>query len=161
VKAALTGHQVLSTLHTNDAAGAITRLDDMGIEPFLISSSVILTCAQRLIRRICTNCREEFIPEPELLARLDISQTEGAVFYQGHGCDRCKGRGYLGRTAIIEALPVSEAVRRLVIKRASAAVIKNQAVSEGMKTLRMAGIDKALEGVTTLEEVWRVTAEDH
>jgi type IV pilus assembly protein PilB len=161
VKAALTGHQVLSTLHTNDAAGAITRLDDMGIEPFLISSSVILTCAQRLIRRICTNCREEFVPEPELLARLDMPQTEGAVFYHGHGCDRCKNRGYLGRTAIIEALPVSEAVRRLVIKRASAAVIKNQAVSEGMKTLRMAGIDKALEGVTTLEEIWRVTAEDH
>ncbi|MFL6583101.1 MAG: GspE/PulE family protein [Chthoniobacterales bacterium] len=161
VKAALTGHQVLSTLHTNDAAGAITRLDDMGIEPFLISSSVILACAQRLVRRICTNCREEFIPEPEMLARLNMQETDGAVFYHGHGCDRCKGRGYLGRTAIIEALPVSEAIRRLIIKRASATVVKNQAVSEGMKTLRMAGIDKALEGVTTLEEVWRVTAEDH
>ncbi len=161
VKAALTGHQVLSTLHTNDAAGAITRLDDMGIEPFLISSSVIMACAQRLIRRICTNCKEEFVPEPEMLERLGMQETDGAVFYQGHGCDRCKGRGYLGRTAIVEALPVSEAVRRLIIKRASAAVIKNQAVSEGMKTLRMVGIDKALEGITTLEEVWRVTAEDH
>jgi type IV pilus assembly protein PilB len=161
VKAALTGHQVLSTLHTNDAAGAITRLDDMGIEPFLISSSVIMTCAQRLVRRICTNCKEEFVPEMEVLSRLGIEETEGAVFYHGAGCDRCKGRGYLGRLAIIEALPVSEAVRRLIIKRASAAVIKNQAVTEGMKTLRMAGIDKALEGATTLEEVWRVTAEDH
>ena len=160
VKAALTGHQVLSTLHTNDAAGAISRLDDMGIEPFLISSSVLLTCAQRLVRRVCPNCREEFVPEPELLAKLDI-QDEGATFYQGAGCDRCKRRGYVGRAAIIEVLPVSETIRRLIIKRASAAVVKNQAVSEGMKTLRMVGIDKAREGVTTLEEILRVTAEDH
>ncbi len=161
VKAALTGHQVLSTLHTNDAAGAITRLDDMGIEPFLISSSVIMACAQRLVRRICTNCREEFTPEPEIFQQLGMEPAEGAVFYHGTGCDRCKNRGYLGRVAIIEALPVTETIRRLIIKRASAAVIKNQGVAEGMKTLRMAGIDKALEGVTTLEEVWRVTAEDH
>jgi type IV pilus assembly protein PilB len=161
VKAALTGHQVLSTLHTNDAAGAITRLDDMGIEPFLISSSVIMACAQRLVRRICTNCREEFVPEPEIFERLGMAAPEGAVFYHGSGCDRCKNRGYLGRVAIIEALPVSEAVRRLIIKRASSAVVKNQAISEGMRTLRMVGIDKALEGVTTLEEIWRVTAEDH
>jgi type II secretory ATPase GspE/PulE/Tfp pilus assembly ATPase PilB-like protein len=161
VKAALTGHQVLSTLHTNDAAGAIARLDDMGIEPFLISSSVILTCAQRLIRRVCTNCREEFTPEPEMFARLNMEPVEGATFYHGIGCDRCKGRGYAGRAAIIEALTVSESIRRLIIKRASAAVIKNQAISEGMKTLRMVGIDKAMEGITTLEEVWRITAEDH
>jgi type IV pilus assembly protein PilB len=161
VKAALTGHQVLSTLHTNDAAGAITRLDDMGIEPFLISSSVIMACAQRLVRRICTNCREEFVPEPEIFERLSMKEPEGAVFYHGSGCERCKGRGYLGRVAIIEALPVSEAIRRLIIKRASAAVVKNQAISEGMRTLRMVGIDKALEGVTTLEEIWRVTGEDH
>jgi type IV pilus assembly protein PilB len=160
VKAALTGHQVLSTLHTNDAAGAITRLDDMGIEPFLISSSVLMTCAQRLVRRVCTNCREEFSPEPEMFEKLGLQPKKNTVFYRGSGCDRCKGRGYLGRTAIIEALPVSEPVRRLIIKRASAAVVKNQAVTEGMKTLRMAGIDKAIEGVTTLEEVWRVTAED-
>jgi type IV pilus assembly protein PilB len=161
VKAALTGHQVLSTLHTNDAAGAITRLDDMGIEPFLISSSVIMACAQRLVRRICSNCREEFIPEPEMLERLGLQDATDTVFFHGSGCERCKGRGYLGRAAIIEALPVTEAVRRLIVKRASAAVIKNQAVNEGMKTLRMVGIDKALEGITTLEEVWRVTAEDH
>ncbi len=161
VKAALTGHQVLSTLHTNDAAGAITRLDDMGIEPFLISSSVIMACAQRLVRRICTNCREEFVPEPEMFERLGMAVPEGATFYHGSGCDRCKHRGYLGRVAIIEALPVSEAIRRLIIKRASAAVVKNQAISEGMRTLRMIGIDKAIEGITTLEEIWRVTAEDH
>jgi type IV pilus assembly protein PilB len=159
VKAALTGHQVLSTLHTNDAAGAITRLDDMGIEPFLISSSILMTCAQRLVRRICANCREEFQPEPEVFVSLGIEQGE-TVFYRGSGCDRCKGRGYLGRLAIIEALTVSEAIRRLIMKRASAAVIKNQAVTEGMKTLRMVGIDKALEGQTTLEEVLRVAAGD-
>ena len=160
VKAALTGHQVLSTLHTNDAAGAITRLDDMGIEPFLISSSILMTCAQRLVRRICTNCKEQFVPEPEVVERLGLTENKEAVFYHGTGCDRCKGRGYLGRAALIEALPVSEAIRRLIIKRASAAVIKNQAMTEGMKTLRVVGIEKALEGLTTLEEVWRVTAED-
>jgi type IV pilus assembly protein PilB len=160
VKAALTGHQVLSTLHTNDAAGAIARLDDMGIEPFLISSSVLLTCAQRLLRRVCPNCKEEMIPEPELLQKLGI-EDDGAIFYRGAGCDRCKRRGYVGRCAVLEVLPVSEAIRRLIIKRASAAVIKNQAVSEGMKSLRMAGIDKAREGITTLEEVLRTTAEDH
>jgi type IV pilus assembly protein PilB len=161
VKAALTGHQVLSTLHTNDAAGAITRLDDMGIEPFLISSSILMTCAQRLVRKVCTNCREEFAPEPEIFTRLGIEPKAETVFYRGSGCDRCKGRGYLGRMAIIEALTVTEAIRRLIMKRASAAVIKNQAVNEGMKTLRMAGIDKALEGQTTLEEVLRVAADDH
>jgi len=160
VKAALTGHQVLSTLHTNDAAGAITRLDDMGIEPFLISTSVILSCAQRLVRRICPNCREEFKPEPEMLAKLGVEDAD-TTFYHGAGCDRCKRRGYLGRAAILEVLTVSESIRRLIIKRASAAVIKSQAASEGMKTLRMVGIDKAREGVTTLEEVCRVTAEDH
>jgi type II secretory ATPase GspE/PulE/Tfp pilus assembly ATPase PilB-like protein len=160
VKAALTGHQVLSTLHTNDAAGAITRLDDMGIEPFLISTSVILSCAQRLVRRICPNCREEFKPEPETFTKLGIEDVD-TTFYHGAGCDRCKRRGYYGRAAILEVLPVSESIRRLIIKRASAAVIKAQAAAEGMKTLRMVGIDKAREGVTTLEEVCRVTSEDH
>jgi type IV pilus assembly protein PilB len=161
VKAALTGHQVLSTLHTNDAAGAITRLDDMGIEPFLISSSILMSCAQRLVRRICGNCQQEFTPEPEIMEKLGLKDKAGTVFHHGSGCDRCKGRGYLGRVAIIEALTVSETIRRLIIKRASAAVIKNQGIIEGMKTLRMVGIEKAIEGVTTLEEVWRVTAEDH
>jgi type IV pilus assembly protein PilB len=160
VKAALTGHQVLSTLHTNDAAGAISRLDDMGIEPFLIASSVILTCAQRLVRRICPNCKEEVVPEQELLEKLEIEDTS-TVFYHGAGCERCKRRGYQGRAAVIEVLPISETIRRLIIKRASAAVIKNQAIVEGMKSLRHVGIDKAREGITTLEEVLGVTAEDH
>jgi type IV pilus assembly protein PilB len=161
VKAALTGHQVLSTLHTNDAAGAISRLDDMGIEPFLISSSVLLTCAQRLVRRICPNCKEEFVPEADVFEKLEVPELVGETFYRGAGCERCKGRGYSGRAAVMEVLPVSEAIRRLIVKRAAASVIKNQAVQEGMKTLRMAGIDKAREGITTLEEVLRTTAEDH
>ncbi len=120
-----------------------------------------MACAQRLVRRICTNCREEFLPEPEIFQQLGMTPPENAIFYHGSGCDRCKSRGYLGRVALIEALPVSESIRRLIIKRASAAVVKNQAISEGMRTLRMVGIDKALEGITTLEEIWRVTAEDH
>jgi type II secretory ATPase GspE/PulE/Tfp pilus assembly ATPase PilB-like protein len=160
VKAALTGHQVLSTLHTNDAAGAISRLDDMGIEPFLISSSVILTCAQRLVRRICPNCKEEVHPEPEVLEKLGLAELGGSTFFRGAGCERCKRRGYAGRAAVIEVLPITETIRRLIVKRASAAVIKNQAMSEGMKSLRMVGIDKAREGITTLEEVLRLTAED-
>ena len=161
VKAALTGHQVLSTLHTNDAAGAISRLDDMGIEPFLIASSVLLTCAQRLVRRVCPNCKEEFMPEPDVFEKLEIPELIGETFYRGAGCERCKGRGYSGRAAILEILPITESIRRLIVKRASASVIKNPAVQEGMKTLRMAGIDKAREGITTLEEVLRVTSEDH
>lgn len=161
VKAALTGHQVLSTLHTNDAAGAISRLDDMGIEPFLISSSVLLTCAQRLVRRVCSNCKEEFVPEPDVFEKLEVPEFIGETFYRGAGCERCKGRGYSGRAAVLEVLPISESIRRLIVKRASASVIKNQAVQEGMKTLRMAGIDKAREGITTLEEVLRTTSEDH
>ncbi len=162
VKAALTGHQVLSTLHTNDAAGAISRLDDMGIEPFLIASSLLLTCAQRLVRRICPNCKESLQVDPIMFESLDVEDDlRTATYYHGAGCDRCKQRGYSGRAAIIEVLPVSDAVRRLIIKRASANVIKNQAVSEGMKTLRMVGIDKACEGITTLQEVWATTAEEH
>ena len=161
VKAALTGHQVLSTLHTNDAAGAISRLDDMGIEPFLIASSCILTCAQRLVRRLCVNCKEEYLPEMELLESLGIADQQGVHFYRGAGCERCKKRGYSGRAAVIEVLPVTETIRRLIIKRASANVIKNQAVAEGMKTLRVVGIDKAREGITSLEEVLRLTSDDH
>lgn len=101
------------------------------------------------------------MPEPEIFERLNIQPAKGTVFYHGSGCDRCKNRGYLGRVALIEALPVTETIRRLIIKRASAAVIKTQGINEGMKTLRMVGIDKAMEGITTLEEIWRVTAEDH
>ncbi|MDL5047239.1 ATPase, T2SS/T4P/T4SS family [Oscillatoria amoena NRMC-F 0135] len=164
VKAALTGHQVLSTLHTNDAAGAIARLDDMGIAPFLISSSVILTCAQRLVRRICPHCKEEVEPPPpDYLAKLDLTpeDIEGVTFYEGRGCDRCKGKGYAGRLAVLEVLEVSDRIRKMIIKRANSNDIKKVAVEEGMKTLRMAGFDKVKEGLTTLAEVAAATSEDH
>ncbi len=161
VKAALTGHQVLSTLHTNDAAGAISRLDDMGIEPFLIASSVLMTCAQRLVRRLCNNCKDITAIDDKVFERFEMDdEYRNFTYYSGQGCDRCKHRGYSGRAAIIEALGVSESIRRLIIKRASANIIKNQALSEGMLTLRMAGINKAVEGITSLEEVWQVTSEE-
>ncbi len=161
VKAALTGHQVLSTLHTNDAAGAISRLDDMGIEPFLISSSLLMTCAQRLIRRLCNNCKDVTPIENSVFDRFEMSEEYRQFdYYTAPGCDRCKQRGYAGRAAIIEALGVSDSIRRLIIKRASANIIKNQALSEGMLTLRIAGINKAVEGITSLEEVWQVTSEE-
>jgi len=112
------------------------------------------------VRRLCPNCKEEYLPELELLEKLQIADQQGVQFYRGAGCDRCKKRGYQGRAAVIEVLPVTETIRRLIIKRASANVIKNQAISEGMKTLRVVGIDKAREGITSLEEVLRLTSED-
>ncbi len=161
VEAALTGHKVLSTLHTNDAPGAITRLDDMGIPPFLISSAVLLSTAQRLVRKICSNCIEDYRPEPEIFDKLGlVDELRQASYFQGYGCDRCGGKGTQGRTAIIEAMLMSDSLRKLVMKRASGAVIKRQAINEGMKTLRMAGIEKALEGSTTLMEVFARTSEE-
>src|ERR1051326_2418536 len=162
VKAALTGHQVLSPLHTNDAAGAIARLVDMGIEPFLVSSSILMTCAQRLVRRICPHCKEAVVAPKALLERLAIKPEPGekVEFFRGRGCERCKKSGFLGRAAIIEALRVSEQIRKLIVNEAKADDIKRVALSEGMKTLRMVGILKAREGVTSLEEVFRTTAAD-
>jgi type IV pilus assembly protein PilB len=162
VKAALTGHQVLSTLHTNDAAGAIARLIDMGIEPFLVSSSIIMTCAQRLLRKICPHCKEPVVAPKSLLDRLKlkIEPGEKVEFYRGRGCDRCKKTGFLGRAAIIEVLRCSEGIRQLIVNDGKAFEIKKLALEEGMRTLRMAGILKAREGITSLEEVFRVTAAD-
>lgn len=162
VKAALTGHQVLSTLHTNDAAGAIARLIDMGIEPFLVASSILMTCAQRLVRRICPHCKEGVVAPKPLLERLGIKPEAGEKieFFRGRGCERCKKTGFLGRAAIIEALRVSEQIRKLIVNEAKADDIKRAALAEGMKTLRMVGIMKAREGVTSLEEVFRTTAAD-
>jgi type IV pilus assembly protein PilB len=164
VKAALTGHLVLSTLHTNDAAGAVTRLVDMGVEPFLVSSSLILTCAQRLVRRICQNCKTEFQLPKDVLERLSPQQAEefkNATFFRGQGCSRCKNTGYWGRLAILEVLPVTPEIRQAILRNANAAHIKQLAVQQGMDTLRVAGLHKAKEGLTTIEEVLRVTAGDH
>jgi type IV pilus assembly protein PilB len=155
VESALTGHQVLSTLHCNDAPGAVARLDDMGIAPFLISSSVILSCAQRLIRRICSVCKEPVTYPPKMYEDLTIDPAlfDGVTLYRGRGCERCKNTGYSGRLAIIEAMTISDEIRRLIIQRASAHEIGQVAVASGMRTLRMVALDRAREGITTLEQV--------
>ncbi|MCX6886436.1 MAG: ATPase, T2SS/T4P/T4SS family [Verrucomicrobia bacterium] len=159
VEAALTGHQVLSTMHCNDAPGAIARLDDMGIAPFLISSSVILTCAQRLMRRICSHCKE-VVDYPEKIYQdlgVDPEQYAGVKFYRGRGCERCKNSGYSGRLAIIEAMTVTDEIRKLVISHASTREMGRVAIGQGMRTLRMVAIDRARDGVSTIEQVLVLT----
>ncbi|MCS7048286.1 MAG: type IV-A pilus assembly ATPase PilB [Verrucomicrobiae bacterium] len=162
VKAALTGHLVLSTLHTNDAPGAVARLIDMGIEPFLVSSSVLLVCAQRLVRKICPHCKEEFVLPPESIRQAGLKEAEvaGATFYRGRGCGRCKDTGFLGRTAIHEVMAVSDAIREQILHDASAKVIRELAIKEGMKTLRESGLQKAKQGITSVDEVLRVTGRE-
>jgi len=160
VEAALTGHQVLSTMHCNDAPGAISRLDDMGIAPFLISSSVILACAQRLMRRICPACKEPVNYPAKIFEQLDLDPKffAGAQLYKGNGCERCKNSGYAGRCAIIEVMTVTDEIRKLVIARSSSAEIAKVAVSQGMKNLRVAALDKVREGISTLEQVLVLTS---
>ncbi len=158
IQASLTGHLVLSTVHTNDAPSATTRLIDMGIEPFLISSSLVGVLAQRLVRTICRNCHEAYHPPVEALHRLGVDPKEGedVVFYRGRGCDRCKGSGYRGRMAVFELMVMTDALRELILRGASAVVIRGQAVQEGMRTLRDDGVLKVLEGATTVDELLRV-----
>jgi type IV pilus assembly protein PilB len=162
VKAALTGHLVLSTLHTNDAPGTISRLLNMGIEPFLVSSSVILIVAQRLSRRICEKCKEEEkVPVPALL-KIGFSEEEAQTVkcLRGKGCPSCNGTGYRGRVALYEVMPIREELKELILEGASTAEIKKAAIRLGMKTLRMSGLTKVAEGMTTMEEVMRVTFND-
>ncbi|MCG8466933.1 MAG: type IV-A pilus assembly ATPase PilB [Gemmatimonadetes bacterium] len=160
VKAALTGHLVLSTLHTNDAASTITRMVDMGIEPFNVSAAVNLITAQRLVRRICTNCKVETSYLPEVLRSAGIkgSEVDDYVFYRGEGCDSCGGSGYAGRQGLYEVLAMSPAIRRMVLTGESTADIKAQAVEEGLITLRADGLLKVKRGITTLDEVIKETA---
>jgi len=160
IEAALTGHQVLSTMHCNDAPGAIARLDDMGIAPFLISSSVILSCAQRLMRRICSHCKEPVTYPPKMFEDLGIDPAtfQGVQLYRGRGCERCKNSGYAGRMAIIEAMTITDQIRKLIIARASTREMAKVAVKEGMRTLRMVGLDRAREGISTLEQVLLITS---
>ncbi len=161
IQAALTGHLVFSTLHTNDAAGAVTRLVDMKIEPFLISSSVMAILAQRLVRVLCKACRE-----PYPITRLEISElelphgTEAATVYRAKGCDACFHTGYLGRTAIYELLLIDDEVRQLIMKNADSAMVKALAVKKGMQTLRQDGAGKVLAGTTSVDEVVRVTQKE-
>ncbi len=162
VKAALTGHLVLSTLHTNDAPGTINRLLNMGIEPFLVASSVILILAQRLTRRICTNCKDVDPVAVEALEEAGFRQKnlEELVVYKGKGCDKCTKTGYKGRVALYEVMPIKSKIRELILQGATTEEIKTQAISEKMKTLRMSGLEKILEGVTTIEEVLANTMSD-
>jgi general secretion pathway protein E len=159
IQASLTGHLVLSTLHTNDAASAVTRLTDMGIEPYLISSTVVGVMAQRLVRVICPDCKQPYQPEPGTISWPELEpMAPGFVpLYQGKGCEKCLQTGYLGRTGIFELLLVDDQIRPLIVARAEAHVLKQAAVAKGMSTLRQDGLRRALAGVTTLPEVYRVT----
>jgi len=160
IEAALTGHQVLSTMHCNDAPGAIARLDDMGIAPFLISSSVVLSCAQRLMRRICSHCKEPLTYPTKMFEDLGINPNlfDGVQLYRGRGCDRCKNSGYAGRMAIIEAMTVTDQIRKLIIARGSTRDMAKIDVNEGMRTLRMVALDRARDGASTLEQVLVTTS---
>ena len=158
-QAALTGHLVFSTLHTNDAASAITRLVDMKVEPFLVSSSVIGVLAQRLVRVICEKCKEKIKPTKELLKDLNLSESKDMSIYHGKGCNHCKNTGYMGRIGIYEFLVVDETIKKLITAKASADEIKKKSQENGMKTLHDDGIEKALAGITTVEEALRVTQE--
>lgn len=162
IKSALTGHLVLSTLHTNDAPSTPSRLINMGVEPFLVSATLLAVIAQRLVRRICEHCKETYAPPPEMLKSLGLETEElGRVkFYRGKGCANCHHTGYRGRVALYEMLLITDRIRELILKRVPSNVIKEAAIEEGMQTLRQAGIKKVLAGVTTIEEVLSVTVAD-
>jgi len=160
VQAALTGHMILSTLHTNTAAGAITRLIDMEVEPFLLSSVLAGVLAQRLVRRLCLHCREPFTPDDALIASLgiDTAALEASQFFRATGCVACHGTGYSGRIALFDFLPVDDAIARLILKRADAREIEECASAAGQRTLLQEGYAKAAQGLTTIEEVLRVAS---
>ena len=167
IKASLTGQMVLSTLHTNDAAGAMTRLIDMGVEPFLIASSVVLVAAQRLCRRVCPNCKEPIEIPKAIFDRMNVSMEKMApdvskrIYFKGKGCDKCNQTGYYGRMGILETLVIDDKLRDLVVKKASAYELKEYATQHNhMSTLREDALKKFARGDTTLDEVIRVTAED-
>ena len=159
IQASLTGHLVLSTLHTNDAAGAVTRLTDMGVEPFLIASTLEAVLAQRLVRRVCSTCKTAYEPAPELLAQLGVARASvgDRQFFYGRGCPSCTQSGYRGRLGIYEWLRMSEAVRDLVAQRAPTLVIRQKALEQGMRTLRDDGLRAIFDGHTTIEEVVKYT----
>ncbi len=162
IQASLTGHMVLSTIHTNDAPSTISRLIDMNVEPFLITSSVLLILAQRLVRTICRECKEEIKISPKILAGLGVppNQIDGFRVFRGKGCQLCNQTGYKGRIGLYEVMPITDELKELILSRAAHFDIKKRAISLGMRTLRMAGVTKILEGVTTIEEVLRTTMDD-
>jgi general secretion pathway protein E len=161
IQSSLTGHLVFSTLHTNDAAGAVSRLLDFGVEPYLVSSSLICVLAQRLVRRICPDCKQAYEPPLPELRELGISESgNGTRFYTGAGCAKCFETGYRGRTGIYELMTITEEIREMIYQRQSAGTIKKKALEQGMQTLRMDGARKVLSGTTTIAEVLRVTQAD-
>lgn len=162
IKAALTGHLVLSTLHTNDAPSTVNRMLNMGVESFLVASAVNLILAQRLVRRVCSECKVEEETQPEVLLDLGVAEDELGTFtnFVGRGCPVCNGTGYRGRVALYEVMPMHEQIRELVLLGASAAEIKKESIRLGMLTLRRSGINKMMQGVTTVEEVIRASAKD-
>lgn len=157
IHAALTGHLIFSTLHTNDAPGAMTRLMDMGVENYLVSSTLIGVVAQRLVRRICNSCKVEYRVPEELKKELRINQD---ILWRGTGCERCSNTGYRGRIGIFELLVVNDDIRNMIMAKATSRELKEKAISLGMKTLRQDGIEKVMKGITTAEEVLRVTQQD-
>ena len=157
IEAALTGHLVFSTLHTNDAPGALTRLTDMGVEPFLTASATAGIIAQRLVRKICPDCKEKIELAQEILDKNPTLTSATGNFYKGKGCSKCKSSGYKGRSGIFEILLISDEIRQLVIARESTAKIKESAIKSGMRTLYEDGMRKVADGVTTIDEVLRVT----
>jgi type IV pilus assembly protein PilB len=156
VQAALTGHLVLSTLHTNDAASAVTRLVDMGVEPFLVSSATVAILAQRLARQICPQCKIAYTPPPDALKRLGLDPEREISLFRGQGCEECRFTGYKGRIAVFELMVLSDGIRELIVRRAPSTEIKAVAVREGMQTLRDDGLEKVLSGVSTIDEILRV-----
>ncbi|MBU0630919.1 MAG: Flp pilus assembly complex ATPase component TadA [Candidatus Margulisbacteria bacterium] len=160
IQAALTGHLVFSTLHTNDAAGALNRLTDMGIEPFLVSSAVAGVIAQRLVRLICVHCKTPFVPAPEVIQKLGLKADSDLSFYHGKGCKSCHTTGYEGRFGIYEILTMNDKIKDLVIAKAATHEMKKAAIEGGMRTLRDDGMEKAIAGKTTVDEVLRVTQLD-
>ncbi|MDY6986734.1 MAG: type II secretion system ATPase GspE [Thermodesulfobacteriota bacterium] len=159
IQSALTGHLVFSTLHTNDSASAVTRLIDMGIEPFLVTSSVLAILAQRLVRVICSNCKEAYTPDEESLASIGIRPEDlnGKQIYRGKGCPSCLNTGYKGRKGIFEFMIMDDVIKTLILKTSDSNALKREAVERGMLTLRQDGAQKVIDGITTIEEVFRVT----
>ena len=158
IKAALTGQVVLSTLHTNDAISSITRLIDMGVEPFLVASSLIMLCAQRLCRKICIKCRKPIDVPKDFLEKIGFK--EKAIFYSAQGCNYCNNTGFFGRIAILEAVMIDDNIREMIIEKKSNDAIKQYAVEHGMKTLRDDSFIKVKEGITSLDEALRITTEE-
>jgi general secretion pathway protein E len=159
IQAALTGHLVLSTLHTNSAAATVTRLLDMGVEDYLVTSTITGVLAQRLVRKLCETCREPYVALPELVAQLRLSANGDVVLHRPRGCDACRGTGYTGRIAVMEFLVISDTIRRLVLRHAESGEIHRAGAAEGLHSMYEDGLTKALLGITSLEEVLRVTRE--